>query len=922
MKRSVSLLVVLAMIVTTFAGFATVAAQDEFVINFDAAFGIGAIAATPTAQEHTFFYTKGASATAGGWFGGAFPDGTTMVYTVNGGAEQAAGTSNAEPAVQGAVKATVPDATVFYRFSMDLTQTLNDTYQDGQEQRVEIFAKKPDGDRILLATFRTDLSKKVSLDKALFYEGDPITVTYNNADAENNDWLCIYKEPEEGQEYGPQPNDYVSEQYAYVDGSGKIVFNDPQNAVEGNDRTAVPIGQDDYSQNIIVYNKESISMLAPGKYHAVILGGESWYDVECEKVEFEVIAKDLITAENGDYTVNLSLLEGVSSNWASHGYPDRTMRNLGYNNSWPIGLFDLTGFEAVEVTYATDMGFKAKQASMTLTSCFALMSENVTIGCADQPAYSNPDKIIALANCTDASVLNPDAAGWAQGERTAVIDVSESTYQGPIALSHFNSTGNEALVVGIKFIAKKAPVEKTISMEKTAYEVGEPIRISYTGADRANADWLCIYAGADSTYGEPDGPISVQYAYIGGDGTIVFNDPQNQVEGNDRTATSSELDTAYNETDKIFFQVGKDTPLPVLPEGTYHAVILGGESWYNVESEKIVFTVEDTSAKPGFALENTEGTIGDTVEVVLTLNNNPGISYFKVQIGYDAQKLAFKEIKTNTNFSLTPGNPEKNPYSVVFAAAGGMNQNPPVNGEVCVLVFDILDKTSSIGTSALDLIVVEVNSSDTPGEIITITDQFIGTDGSVEIKDVDCEHDFTITKVDDNQHKKVCSICEREYFEAHAWDEGKVTKEPSCTEAGVKTYSCPVCGGTKTETIAALEHDWDAGTVTKEPSCTEAGVKTYSCSRCEETKTEEIAALGHSFTNYVYNNDATTAKDGTETAECDHGCGATDTRTKEGTKLPDENPPTGDSGWWIAGIAIAAAAGTVALLFYRKKVIG
>ena len=153
MKRSVSLLVVLAMIVTTFAGFATVAAQDEFVINFDAAFGIGAIAATPTAQEHTFFYTKGASATAGGWFGGAFPDGTTMVYTVNGGAEQAAGTSNAEPAVQGAVKATVPDATVFYRFSMDLTQTLNDTYQDGQEQRVEIFAKKPDGDRILLATF-------------------------------------------------------------------------------------------------------------------------------------------------------------------------------------------------------------------------------------------------------------------------------------------------------------------------------------------------------------------------------------------------------------------------------------------------------------------------------------------------------------------------------------------------------------------------------------------------------------------------------------------------------------------------------------------------------------------------------------------------------------------------------------------------
>lgn len=64
MKRSVSLLVVLAMIVTTFAGFATVAAQDDFVINFDSAFGLGSISATPTAQEHTFFYTKGESKTA------------------------------------------------------------------------------------------------------------------------------------------------------------------------------------------------------------------------------------------------------------------------------------------------------------------------------------------------------------------------------------------------------------------------------------------------------------------------------------------------------------------------------------------------------------------------------------------------------------------------------------------------------------------------------------------------------------------------------------------------------------------------------------------------------------------------------------------------------------------------------------------
>ena len=36
----------------------------------------------------------------------------------------------------------------------------------------------------------------------------------------------------------------------------------------------------------------------------------------------------------------------------------------------------------------------------------------------------------------------------------------------------------------------------------------------------------------------------------------------------------------------------------------------------------------------------------------------------------------------------------------------------------------------------------------------------------------------------------------------HVWGEGEVTKEPTCTEKGVKTYTCTVCGETKTEDVA------------------------------------------------------------------------------------------------------------------------
>ena len=75
-----------------------------------------------------------------------------------------------------------------------------------------------------------------------------------------------------------------------------------------------------------------------------------------------------------------------------------------------------------------------------------------------------------------------------------------------------------------------------------------------------------------------------------------------------------------------------------------------------------------------------------------------------------------------------------------------------------------------------------------------------------------------------------------------------------------------------------------------ESTCTTAGSydSVVYCSVCGAElyrETKQKPALGHNFVNYVYNNDATTSADGTETATCERGCGATDTRVKEGTKL-------------------------------------
>lgn len=75
----------------------------------------------------------------------------------------------------------------------------------------------------------------------------------------------------------------------------------------------------------------------------------------------------------------------------------------------------------------------------------------------------------------------------------------------------------------------------------------------------------------------------------------------------------------------------------------------------------------------------------------------------------------------------------------------------------------------------------------------------------------------------------------------HTWNDGEVTKAATCTAAGEKTYTCTVCGATKTETIKALGHDWNEPTVVYAANGNN-GTKTYTCKHdgCTETKTEDI----------------------------------------------------------------------------------
>ena len=139
---------------------------------------------------------------------------------------------------------------------------------------------------------------------------------------------------------------------------------------------------------------------------------------------------------------------------------------------------------------------------------------------------------------------------------------------------------------------------------------------------------------------------------------------------------------------------------------------------------------------------------------------------------------------------------------------------------------------------------------------------------------------------------------------AHTWDEGKITKNATCTEKGIKTFTCTVCESTRIEEIPATghgntitkfakeascksegytgdvycqdcgklieegkilpktEHTWNAGEITQAATCTGEGIKTFTCISCGTIRTEVIPATGHQHTELRDVKEATCAEAG------------------------------------------------------------
>ena len=191
--------------------------------------------------------------------------------------------------------------------------------------------------------------------------------------------------------------------------------------------------------------------------------------------------------------------------------------------------------------------------------------------------------------------------------------------------------------------------------------------------------------------------------------------------------------------------------------------------------------------------------------------------------------------------------------------------------------------------------------------------------------------------------KKILSGQEIVKTEDQSWNQGEIKKEPTCKEEGEKTFTCSICGNTKTEKVSTTDHqhmeirnqknptckeagysgdtycadcgvkissgktiaktknhNWDGGVITTEPTCTERGEKTFTCTICGNTNTKKVNATGHSYGAYKVVKEPTNKRKGLKSKTCSV-CGkivyeaipkTNFSPTDSSETNPDQNPQT------------------------------
>ena len=346
--------------------------------------------------------------------------------------------------------------------------------------------------------------------------------------------------------------------------------------------------------------------------------------------------------------------------------------------------------------------------------------------------------------------------------------------------------------------------------------------------------------------------------------------------------------------------------------------------------------------KPTIVLSSAEALPGETVDVTLALENNPGIISLMLDIAY-GEGLELTDIKYQDENGLClfggasciwytempANNPDafKNNPKRLSWAADTAPANITMNGVIATLSFKV-PESAEAGT------VYKVEASYEPDNafIFNFDNQDVAFElSNAEIKVVDCRHENPTwtTNEENTEHWQVCE-------NGHVLEATKGAHTGGTATCDKKAV-CDVCGNEYGELVAHTLTKVEAVAATE----TEAGnVEYYKCEACgksfkdaegtEEIADVAVAALGHKLTK-VEAKAATATEDGNiEYYKCE-GCGKY-FKDAEGTQeitLADTvlaktgkpgSPQTGDTSMLVVmSVSMVLAAAAVATAVVLKK---
>lgn len=159
----------------------------------------------------------------------------------------------------------------------------------------------------------------------------------------------------------------------------------------------------------------------------------------------------------------------------------------------------------------------------------------------------------------------------------------------------------------------------------------------------------------------------------------------------------------------------------------------------------------------------------------------------------------------------------------------------------------------------LDFDSLEAPYSTTGIHYLIMDEDFTNAYGIEETRYIDaggaeCSHEYVAavtepTCTESGYTTYTCSLCGDSYIsdKTEALGHAVVTDAAvtaTCEKTGLTEGThCAVCGETlkAQEIVPAIGHSWDGGVVTKEATADEEGIRTYTCTVCGATKTETIA---------------------------------------------------------------------------------